>query len=60
MEASEHEPEFLLYGASGLIGGRLAALLKKSGCSLAVAQARLENFDQVEKELDAIRPQRYG
>lgn len=58
MIIAQDRPDFLLYGASGLLGTRLAVLLNNDGHSFALANARLEDHQAVEAELDALKPKR--
>jgi 3,5-epimerase/4-reductase len=60
--ASESAPavmtKVLIYGGkTGWIGGLMNELLKKEGkCEVFLAEARIENRETVEKELDEIKP----
>jgi 3,5-epimerase/4-reductase len=46
----------LLYGARGYIGGHLLPLFEAAGHDVVAAQARMEQWEAVGAELDAVRP----
>jgi dTDP-4-dehydrorhamnose reductase len=47
---------YLLFGANGWIGGKLITLIQANGDTVIKAQSRLENRQDVEKEIKAVRP----
>jgi dTDP-4-dehydrorhamnose reductase len=47
---------FLLYGATGWIGGMLTELLRKEGATVHLGKARLQNREHVERELEEYKP----
>ncbi|EKX39237.1 hypothetical protein GUITHDRAFT_89166 [Guillardia theta CCMP2712] len=49
---------YLLWGSTGWIGGILQGLLRDGGKKVVVAKARLQNREEVEKELDEHQPTR--
>lgn len=52
------ERPWLVYGASGWIGGHLMRLLAQRGLRAVPARARLERLTDVRAELDEVRPAR--
>jgi 3,5-epimerase/4-reductase len=51
-----HADTFLLFGARGWIGSQLADLIQKNGDTVIKAQSRLENRQDIEKEIEATYP----
>ncbi len=51
-----HAHTYLIFGAEGWIGGKLAAMLEKQGHTVIKAQSRLENREAVETEIIAAKP----
>lgn len=51
-----HADTYLLFGATGWIGIKLTALLEKQGEIIVKAQSRLENRQDIQQEIDAVRP----
>ncbi len=50
-------PTFLVFGGkSGWIGQKIVKLLEEQGHKVAVAQSRLENRQDVEKEIETVQP----
>uniref|UniRef100_A0A6U1NBW8 RmlD-like substrate binding domain-containing protein n=1 Tax=Fibrocapsa japonica TaxID=94617 RepID=A0A6U1NBW8_9STRA len=49
---------FLIYGKNGWIGGKLQALLTEQGKEFHLGEARLQNREHLERELDEIKPTR--
>lgn len=49
---------FLVFGARGWIGGKISTLLTEQGHRVYAAQARLEDRESVERELDLYKPDR--
>ncbi len=49
---------WLLYGSTGWIGSKIKFLLDKNGEKVVCAKARLQNTQDVERELDSIKPAR--
>ena len=47
---------YLLYGATGWIGGKLIRLLEAQGETVHRGCARLQNREHVERELDQFKP----
>lgn len=48
---------FLVFGGhSGWVGQKVVSLLRSNDCEVVVAESRLENRDDVAKELDSVRP----
>ena len=51
-----HAHTYLIFGAEGWIGGKLATMLEKQGHTVIKAQSRLENREAVEAEIIAAKP----
>jgi 3,5-epimerase/4-reductase len=50
--------KFLVYGARGWIGGKVVQILKERGYEVIKSEVRLNNLEDVEKELDDVKPDR--
>lgn len=48
--------KFLVFGKNGWIGGQIIELLKQKGYTVVPANSRLENVQDVQKELDEVKP----
>ena len=50
-------PSVLVFGGhSGWIGQKMVSLLRARGCTVAVAESRLEHIQDVAAEVDRVRP----
>ncbi len=49
---------YLLFGSTGWIGGLVTKLLEERGDTVIPAQSLLENRNDVEREIDSVRPDR--
>jgi NADPH:quinone reductase-like Zn-dependent oxidoreductase len=50
-DKDEHSKRFLVYGASGWIGGHMIALLQECGHEVVAGTSRLENLQSIELEV---------
>ncbi|KAJ1487020.1 hypothetical protein T484DRAFT_1787952 [Baffinella frigidus] len=57
-EADSRPQVYLLWGGTGWIGGILKTLLEEGGKKVVVASSRIENRQDVERELDEHKPSR--
>ena len=48
---------YLVYGKTGWIGGKLIRLLTKAGETIHLGTARLENREDLQREIDATKPE---
>ncbi|XP_042488528.1 trifunctional UDP-glucose 4,6-dehydratase/UDP-4-keto-6-deoxy-D-glucose 3,5-epimerase/UDP-4-keto-L-rhamnose-reductase RHM1-like [Macadamia integrifolia] len=53
---TKNKLKFLIYGKTGWIGGLLGEICRKQGIDFAYGNGRLEQRDQIESDLRAIRP----
>ncbi|KAJ1452848.1 hypothetical protein M885DRAFT_525800 [Pelagophyceae sp. CCMP2097] len=58
MASMEPKQKFLLYGKNGWLGGMLIELCRANGDEVVLGEARLENREHVERELDEVKPTR--
>jgi len=49
-------PIYMIFGKNGWIGGKLKAMLEEAGKTVVLANSRLENREDVAKELDEVKP----
>ncbi|KNC52227.1 NRS/ER protein [Thecamonas trahens ATCC 50062] len=56
VQAETTQADYMVFGKTGWIGGKLIELLKEQGKSVHAAESRLENREAVAAELDAVQP----